>query len=140
MRQIVICVAVVLASLVSGCGGGGGGGGGGNGPLNAYEMELVGNYTLVGFEVRKDGVWYDSTDFYPWDGDLSLYPDRSAYAYLLIVDSLREGDFEWRATQYQFYDGYNLANYTFDGVVLTTDWTDPSTNDREIQYWRKNGF
>lgn len=136
MKHIVLCLAVVLGSIVSGCGGGGGGGGSGPiAPLNHYEQALVGDYVLTGFDAYVDGVWYDEGDAFSWDGTLSMGANRQAMRWLLLDGETSTHSWTWSASQYLIYADDQIAEYFFNGASLTTDATNPDTGDRVIRYW-----
>lgn len=136
MGKWLACAALVLAA----CGGGGGSGGGGP---NVHEQQLVGGYTLGGFDVYIGGDLYTEEDFASWSGSLSLYDDATADIFLRIEDEQRVGvGVDWAADADFFYSDGLTASYSygpdgFGNVLLIIDHINPS-GFREVDYWVLN--
>lgn len=127
-------VATLSVLLLAACGGSGGGDG-----LNPAESELVGDYTLVSFDLMESNIWTDETDYVPWSGSMSLDANGEASVVLEKSGVTEFMDLFWSAdaSTISFVNSSDpnevtIFSYTFDGTNFAIDRTNADVGEDEI--------
>ena len=139
-KSIVLCVTLVLASLVSGCGGGGGGG-------SVTPQQVQGEYSLVDFEFRYDnGLVAVPEDYYSWYGRLSVAADGTYFAEWVLDYGITQDYGIWSqqsaSTALLYSDYYGCTIYLpfrfEDGLLITVNDHQCGNDSRWTNVWRRN--